>query len=33
VVAENYGIQQKDFQYYFLFQLVIVPFEIVVDII
>ena len=33
VVAKNYGIKMADFQYYFLFQLVIVPFQIVVDII
>lgn len=33
MVAKNYGIKVSDFVYYFLFQLVIVPFQIVVDII
>jgi len=32
VVAKNYGIKVYDFVYYFLFQLVIVPFQFVVDI-
>ena len=33
VVAANYGIMIYDFKYYFLFQVVIVPFQVIVDII
>jgi hypothetical protein len=33
VVASNYGIMIYDFKYYFLFQVVLVPFQIIVDVI
>ena len=33
VVAKEYGIKQSDFIFYLYFQVVIVPFQIVVDII